>query len=69
MNLHRNRIYAIIFSISLLFSTFTGTLPVLAETTGPEISAPSAILMEASTGTILYEKNAYDRNGRNCYGN
>lgn len=25
---------------------------------GPEISAPSAILMEASTGQVLYEKNA-----------
>ena len=25
---------------------------------GPEISAPCGILMEASTGTVLYEKNA-----------
>lgn len=25
---------------------------------GPEISAPSALLMEASTGTVIYEKNA-----------
>lgn len=25
---------------------------------GPEVSAPSAVLMEASTGTILYEKDA-----------
>ncbi len=25
---------------------------------GPEISAPSAILMEASTGQVVYEKNA-----------
>lgn len=26
--------------------------------TGPEISAPSAVLMEASTGTVIYEKDA-----------
>ncbi len=26
--------------------------------TGPEITAPSAILMEASTGTVICEKNA-----------
>ncbi len=32
----------------------------LAETAaqGPEIGAPSALLMEASTGTVIYEKNA-----------
>lgn len=28
---------------------------------GPEIAAPSAILMDAATGTILYEKNAHER--------
>jgi D-alanyl-D-alanine carboxypeptidase (penicillin-binding protein 5/6) len=28
------------------------------ETAGPTISAPSAILIEASTGTVIYEKNA-----------
>ena len=27
----------------------------------PEVSAPSAILMEAATGTVLYEKNAHER--------
>ncbi len=31
------------------------------ENLGPEISAPSAILMEASTGTILYEKNSHEK--------
>ena len=25
---------------------------------GPEVSAPSALLMEASTGEVIYEKNA-----------
>ncbi len=29
-----------------------------ATATGPEIGAPSALLMEASTGTVIYEKNA-----------
>lgn len=27
----------------------------------PEIAAPSAILMEAATGTVLYERNAHER--------
>ena len=26
-----------------------------------EVAAPSAILMERSTGTVLYEKNAHER--------
>ena len=35
------------------------TVPVLGNTdAGPEVGAPSALLMEASTGTVLYEKNA-----------
>lgn len=29
-----------------------------AQNSGPEVSAPSALLMEASTGQVLYEKNA-----------
>lgn len=58
MKLHRNRICSIIITISILFSSLVSSAPISAETTGPEISAPSAILMEASTGTILYEKNA-----------
>ena len=33
----------------------TGTL------SGPEISSPSAILMEASTGQVIYEKNADEK--------
>lgn len=28
------------------------------DTSGPRISAPSALLMEASTGTVIYEKDA-----------
>ena len=36
-------------------------LPCAAGAVAPEISAPSAILMEASTGKVLYEKNADER--------
>ena len=32
-----------------------------AETVALELSAPSAILIEASTGQVLYEKNSHDR--------
>ena len=38
-----------------------GTLPEVLEVAaavGPEIGAPSALLMEASTGTVIFEKNA-----------
>ena len=34
-------------------------LPVRAA--GPEITAPSAIVVEASTGQVVYEKNAEER--------
>lgn len=36
-------------------------LPVRASEPGPEVAAPSAILMEAATGTVLYEKNSHER--------
>ena len=32
-----------------------------ASAISPEVPAPSAILMEASTGTVLFEKNAHER--------
>lgn len=35
-----------------------GTTSETQETVGIEVSAPSAILMEASTGTVIYEKDA-----------
>lgn len=42
-----------------------GAVPVYAEDpvwpAGPEISAPNAIVMEASTGAVLYEKNADEK--------
>lgn len=39
-----------------------------SEQAGPQISAPSAILMEASTGQVIYEKNPDEqRPAGQCY--
>lgn len=37
------------------------SIPVCAAEDGPEIESPAAILMEASTGTVLYEKAADEK--------
>lgn len=59
MKQYRIRICAWILALFILIGN---PLPVLAEnmitSNGPEIGAPSALLMEASTGTVIYEKNA-----------
>ena len=60
MKKHQNQIIPLIFVLTILLSSFSVPLPVSADTTGPDIASPSAILMEASTGTILYEKNAHE---------
>ncbi len=39
------------------FVFFSGNTYVYAESQGMEINAPSAILMEAKTGTVIFEKN------------
>lgn len=39
----------------------TGAAEETAAEAGPEISAPSALLMEASTGQVIYEKNADEK--------
>ena len=39
------------------FMLISGSTYVYAQNQGPEINAPSAILMEAKTGTVIYEKN------------
>ena len=41
----------------LFFFVFLAGLPVISSAE-PEIQAPSVILIEAHTGTVLYEKNA-----------
>ncbi len=38
-----------------------GILPEESGTPGPDVSAPSALLMEASTGAVIYEKNADEK--------
>ena len=48
------------FAILLAAAVLWCVLPV-AGAAGPEISAPSAILMDAATGTVLYENNARER--------
>lgn len=46
-----------IMSLVMMLGSFS--FPAMADSgTGPEITAPSALLMEASTGTVIYEKNA-----------
>ncbi len=52
----KKRILSAVLSLLLLASL----LPAAA-LAAPEIAAPSAILMEASTGQLLFEKNAHDR--------
>ena len=52
------RIFIVLLSFALLFSNI---LPVNAEGEGMEIESPSAILMESTTGTVLYEKAADER--------
>lgn len=49
------RLVALLLSVVMCFQT--EPIVVSAEN-GPEIGAPSALLMEASTGTVIYEKNA-----------
>lgn len=49
-----------VFLISMILLQTTAGIVRAEETTtnGPEIGAPSALLMEASTGTVIFEKNA-----------
>lgn len=54
------RLLSVFLSVSLMLSGFLyreeETVP---PAEGPAVSAPSALLMEASTGTVLYEKDAH----------
>ena len=50
------RIWSLLLLVSCMLSS---VLQVRAA--GPEIAAPSAVLMEAATGTILYEKESHTR--------
>ncbi len=50
------KVIAISLAILLLWTSFP-----VCYAAEPEIAAPSAILMDGATGTILYEKNAHER--------
>lgn len=52
----KQRILSVLLALALMLCV----LPA-ARAEGVEIAAPSAILMDAATGTILYEKNAHER--------
>lgn len=47
-------------TVLLLFALLSGCIPI-SMAAEVEIAAPSAILMDAATGTILFEKNAHER--------
>ncbi len=47
----------LLLAVSALLSDIT---PVKAEDAALSVSAPSALLMEASSGTVIYEKNAHE---------
>ena len=51
------RIGAIVIVCALLFTL----CPVSVRAAPAEVAAKSAILMDAATGTILYEQNAHER--------
>lgn len=54
------RFFRLWMSLMLVTAILSGSLsPVQAA--GPEITAPSAIVLEASTGQVIYEKNAEER--------
>lgn len=57
-----NKLCRVIGGILLtVILTLVNVMPVLAADVSLEVSSPSAILVEASTGTIIYEKNATER--------
>ena len=60
----KKMISQILIIIFIVGSLFTNNSIVYGETTypkAPEIYGGSAILMEAETGAILYEKNSHER--------
>ena len=65
MNKSRKVFSFIIFAI-ILCSTFSSTLAtVLAEKTDElekNLSSEAVLLMEASTGKVIYENNGYEKN-------
>ena len=52
--------YQRIISVLLAGLLLLGLVPAV-HAAGPDIAAPSAILMDAATGTVLFEKNAHEK--------
>lgn len=48
-------------TLFILFFIISSNLVFAADSSSLNISSPSAILIDAKTGKILYEKNAYER--------
>ena len=53
----KKTVYRIFILCLSFFVLFSENLYAYAENDNVEINAPSAILMEAGTGTVIYEKN------------
>ena len=45
----------------LILACLLGGLPILAHGAELDVSAPSAVLMDGATGTVLYQKNEHER--------
>ena len=58
------RLAAVLAAIALVLAA----LPALAAAKPPDISASSAVLIEASTGEVLYARDAEQRRGREQIG-
>ena len=59
MNLRIKRIFAVFCMTLIMFVNLTQTIMVNAAPL--ELASPSAVLMEASTGNVIFEKNADER--------
>ena len=60
---HATRVVCVLFSCLLVLTemvilNITKTFAQETDTSGLDIQSPSAILMEASTGQVIYEKNS-----------
>ncbi len=51
----------IAFVLACILTTVAIINPVIASAQAPEVSAPSVLLMEASTGQVIYEKNSNEK--------
>ena len=51
----------VLLSLLLMFSLLLPLLQPVSAAGSVDVPAPSAILMDAATGTILWEKNAHER--------